>query len=58
MRMFQLWIRSEYGWQSLSYSPAGREVSDRRLAYYQSQWPDREYAIAPAGFNPDLQWVG
>ena len=56
--MYSLWVRSEYGWQRLSYSPAGRNVSSRRLAYYRSQWPDREYAISPAGFNPDLQWVG
>ena len=56
--MFTIWTMSNGYWQDMPYAPRERHDAERLLLYYQSNWPDRLYLLAPAGFSPSLSWCG
>ncbi len=57
--LFTLWTRTSEGyWVDLPYAPRERDRAEALLTHYQTTWSDREYALAPAGFTPNLGWCG
>ncbi len=57
-QMFSLYTTINGQWHRMAYAPREKPAAERLLFYYQSNWPNRKYQLAPAGFTPDLYWVG
>jgi hypothetical protein len=56
--MFTLWMKDNGYWVQLPYSARGRYECNRLADIYRERNPDGHYQIAPAGYNPDLGYVG
>ncbi len=56
--MFSVWTKVNGYWHDMPYAPRDRQDAERLMLYYQSNWPERQYQLAPAGFSPTLAWVG
>ena len=56
---YYIWFKIPDGyWERLPYSARGWYDSKCLVDTYHRRFPDREYTLSPAGFTPDLGWVG
>lgn len=56
--MYTLWVNTNGYWEQLPYAARGRFECHRLADLYRERYPELVYQIAPAGFNPDLCYVG
>ena len=57
--MYYMWTKTPGGhWERMSYAPRGWYDCKLVIDSYHRRFPDREYTLSPAGFTPELTWVG